>query len=67
MSEPVTPLDCWDEVWIADDLGDVLHILPVDDAVGHELRPDCPCLAHWRWLGEGDLLVAHNPWDGRAV
>lgn len=58
-------LSQWDEVWIEQDHGNEMHLVPVDDLIGHELDSECICGPYWEDLGKGDFLVAHHPLDKR--
>lgn len=57
--------DLWDDILVSKLGGDTLHLVPVDDAVEHELATDCVCGPAVDILGESDLLVAHWALDGR--
>lgn len=51
----------WDQVWTVCDWGDLLHIVPVDDAIEHELEWDCVCGPYRKQLEGADFLIAHHP------
>jgi len=53
--------ELWDCTW---DRGD-LHIVPVDDEVGHDLDQDCICGPYFEDLGGGERLLAHYALDRR--
>lgn len=66
MRSPLTPPDTWEITWVTEvDIGDLMHIVPVDDLIGHENDPDCVCGPYWEDLGRGDFLVAHHALDKR--
>lgn len=66
MSTP--ELDQWEETWVTDaEIGDLMHVVPVADLIGHELEPDCACGPYWEDLGRGDFLIAHYPLDPRIT
>lgn len=56
----------WDTSWVSEPgIGELMHIVPVDDAVAHERDPACICGPYWEDLGKGDFLVAHHALDKR--
>lgn len=60
----------WDEVrWIDDVINgapaEAMHIVPVQDLVGHELTQGCICGPHVEHLAQADYLIAHHPLDIR--
>lgn len=58
----------WDEVWVDDpEIGELMHIVPVNDFIAHELEPDCICGPYWEDLGRGHFLIAHYPLDKRIT
>lgn len=55
----------WDDVLVERDHGDVLHIVPVDDLIDHELDVTCVCDPALDTLVGNALLVAHFALDSR--
>jgi hypothetical protein len=56
----------WDDFMVETDVGEDLHIVPVDDLIEHEVAPNCVCGPHVEFLGStSDRLVAHWPLDRR--
>lgn len=57
----------WDQIWTEHELGDSLHLVPVDDLIEHELDSMCPCTPYVEILTGAslDTLVAHFAQDGR--
>jgi hypothetical protein len=48
------------------EVGEGVHVLPVNDLVEHELSEDCVCGPWVELLSEEDLpLVVHHALDGR--
>ena len=41
------------------------HILPVDDLKEHTEDTTCECCPTIEILGDGDIMVIHNAYDGR--
>lgn len=62
-------LSAWVEIWvdevIADIPGEVMHIMPVDDLVGHERCKACICGPMIEHLGHRDFAAFHHALDGR--
>lgn len=48
-------------------MGQIIHVLPVDDYVEHAQRGrTCACQPAAE-LVEGGLIISHNSWDGREL
>lgn len=42
----------------------IYHVLPINDIKDHVEQSTCPCEPEVVVEG-GDLIIAHNSWDGR--
>lgn len=65
MKDPASIVHEWDQIWTEELFGDLMHIVPVDDLIAHELDWDCICGPYREHLGKGSFLVAHHALDRR--
>lgn len=42
-----------------------IHVLPLNDLKEHMESIDCECHPKLTYVGEGNLIVTHNSYDGR--
>lgn len=52
--------------WLAQEVVDGAHVVPLNDLVGHELTGDCVCGPVVEHVGHGWLYV-HASLDGREL
>lgn len=54
-----------DGPWLAKQTADdVVHAVPLDDAIVHEFTPECPC-GPAPYTTPGGLILSHASLDGR--
>lgn len=55
----------WDQITTADEDGDVVHLIPVDDLVEHTIETACACGPECQSVGGGTVVFSHWPLDRR--
>lgn len=65
MIDPTSIVHEWDQLWVTEGRYEMMHIIPVDDLIGHELIHNCVCGPYCEYLGKESFLVAHYALDKR--